>query len=272
MKAEPDQLQTLAQDKMVMQKGGFLYVYTSNETPQNVFFDNLTVTTNLGAVLEETHYYPFGLTMSGISSKVPGILENKKEKFQGQPLDNELGLNWYGFKWRNHDPQIGRFVQINPLSADYVHNSTYAFSENKVISHIELEGLESLNAKKINNPALRRILRENVQEKLKEFNDNAGKSFSVTGSVGLGVGIKAKLGTVGTEAFLNGPQLEGTVTAGGKVTTSLDKLFANNRNISVDDSVTLDLKRKFLQLHQQSGAFSSFRLVKTKKVGDDIAA
>src|SRR6186713_164461 len=51
----------------------------------------------------------------------------------------------YEFKWRMHDPQIGRFWQVDPLSEDYVHNSTYAFSENKVTSHVELEGLESFS-------------------------------------------------------------------------------------------------------------------------------
>ena len=82
--------------------------------------------------------------MAGISSKAAGKLENKNDKFQGQPFDDDLGLNWYGFKWRNHDPQIGRFIQIDPLANDYVYNSTYAFSENKVTNHVELEGLESV--------------------------------------------------------------------------------------------------------------------------------
>jgi hypothetical protein len=42
-----------------------------------------------------------------------------------------------------HDPQIGRFWQVDPLAEKYVYNSTYAFSENKVVSHRELEGLEA---------------------------------------------------------------------------------------------------------------------------------
>ncbi len=82
--------------------------------------------------------------MAGISSKAAGKVENKDKTFQGQKFDAELGLNYYQFKWRNHDPQTGRFIEVDPLANDYVYNSTYAFSENKVIGHIELEGLEAV--------------------------------------------------------------------------------------------------------------------------------
>lgn len=87
--------------------------------------------------------YVFGLTMAGISSKAAGSLENKK-KFVSQDLDDDLGLNWYQFKYRNHDPQIGRFVQIDPLADKFVYNSTYAYAENKPTLGIDLEGLELL--------------------------------------------------------------------------------------------------------------------------------
>ena len=97
-----------------------------------------------GTLLEETHYYPFGLTMKGISTGATGILHNKEKTFQNQQIDEDLDLNWVQFKYRNHDPQIGRFIEVDPLSDKYVHNSTYAFSENKVTAHVELEGLESI--------------------------------------------------------------------------------------------------------------------------------
>lgn len=83
--------------------------------------------------------------MANISSQAAGKLQNKEKTFQGQKFDDDLGVDWYSFKYRNHDAQIGRFIEIDPLAEDYVYNSTYAFSENKVTSHIELEGLESLS-------------------------------------------------------------------------------------------------------------------------------
>ncbi|MEQ1676747.1 MAG: DUF6443 domain-containing protein, partial [Chitinophagaceae bacterium] len=127
-------------------KSGYLYIFVSNSTSNiDVFFDNLQVTHVRGPLLEENSYYPFGLTQAGISSKALSFGEpkNKEKTFQGQRFDDDLGINWIQFKWRNHDPQIGRFVEIDPLSEKYVYNSTYAFSENKVIVHVELEGLES---------------------------------------------------------------------------------------------------------------------------------
>jgi hypothetical protein len=43
-----------------------------------------------------------------------------------------------------HDARIVRFLSVDPLAPDYPHNSPYAFSENRVIDAIELEGLESV--------------------------------------------------------------------------------------------------------------------------------
>ncbi|HWI93254.1 MAG TPA: DUF6443 domain-containing protein [Flavisolibacter sp.] len=140
----------LQQNDIAIAKNGYFYVYVSNETPNiNVFFDNLSVTHVRGPLLEETHYYPFGLTMQGISSKAIGLggAENKI-KFQGQEFASKefsdgSGLDMYEFKYRMDDPQTGRFWQVDPLADDYVYNSPYAFSENRVTSSIELEGLEA---------------------------------------------------------------------------------------------------------------------------------
>ena len=58
--------------------------------------------------------------------------------------DDEVSGSWnsINYKYRMHDPRIGRFFAVDPLAADYPHNSPYAFSENRVIDGVELEGLE----------------------------------------------------------------------------------------------------------------------------------
>ncbi len=48
-----------------------------------------------------------------------------------------------------YDPRIGRFFAVDPLTADYPWNSPYAFSENRVIDGVELEGLEYIHYKAI---------------------------------------------------------------------------------------------------------------------------
>jgi len=134
---------THVKQNLPVNTNGYLYIYVSNATPNiDVFWDNLQVTHSRGALLEESSYYPFGLKMAGISNQAAGKLQNKDKTFQGQKFDDDLGVDWYSFKWRNHDAQIGRFIEIDPLSHDYRHNSPYAFSENRVIDGRELEGLE----------------------------------------------------------------------------------------------------------------------------------
>jgi RHS repeat-associated protein len=135
VQGSPDQLQTLATSTIIMKKTGFLYVYTSNESAQDVFFDNIVVTHNAGPLVEETHYYPFGLTMAGISSKA---LKNPYAKnnfnYNGIEQNDEFGLNQYEAYYRTLDPQIGRWNQMDPVSGKYPGISPYNSNFNNPIS------------------------------------------------------------------------------------------------------------------------------------------
>ncbi len=64
--------------------------------------------------------------------------------FQGTEKDNEVKGqgNSVNYKYRMHDPRVGRFFVIDPLNYQFPHNSPYTFSENRVIDGIELEGAE----------------------------------------------------------------------------------------------------------------------------------
>ncbi len=87
-------------------------------------------------------YYPYGSLQPGRYSQTA---VTSRYGFQGQEKDNEIRGegNSLNFKYRMHDARIGRFFALDPLSPEYPHNSPYAFSENRAIHAIELEGLEA---------------------------------------------------------------------------------------------------------------------------------
>ncbi len=72
--------------------------------------------------------------------------------FQNQETDPELWDGAIAFKYRIEDPRLNRFFSIDPLAGKYPHNSPYAFSENRLIDGIELEGLEFIRRKSFSSP------------------------------------------------------------------------------------------------------------------------
>jgi len=134
----------------IAQKNGYVYIYVSNESPVNVFFDNLQVVHTRGAILEETHYYPFGLTMAGISSKALAFGNpSNKLKFNGVELSSQdfndgSGLELYETSFRSYNAQIGRFLQIDALSEFNFSWSVYVFAQNNPISFSDPHGLDTI--------------------------------------------------------------------------------------------------------------------------------
>jgi RHS repeat-associated protein len=90
-------------------------------------------------------------------------LEDYRYGFQGQEKDDEIKGegNSLNYTFRMHDPRVGRFFAVDPLFREYPHNSTYAFSENRVIDLNELEGLETghSNARASRSSRMRPVIR-----------------------------------------------------------------------------------------------------------------
>jgi len=86
-----------------------------------------------------------GLEVNGVSEKK--CVRTYRYGFNGQEKDDEWkgSGNSVNFAFRMHDPRLGRFLSVDPLSSSYPWNSTYAFAENRVIDGIDLEGLEYLD-------------------------------------------------------------------------------------------------------------------------------
>ncbi|HEX6431343.1 MAG TPA: RHS repeat-associated core domain-containing protein, partial [Niastella sp.] len=154
-----------------MTKNGYLYIYLSNESPDiDVFFDNLQVTHTSGPMLEETHYYPFGLTMAGISPKaiMPNKAENKY-KYNGYVLTNDFDINLYETFYRSHDPQIGRFWQIDPKVEGTESWSPYTSMLNNPIRFADPLGDSAITSGDI----------ESINEYLRMLGERTGNTYAL---------------------------------------------------------------------------------------------
>ena len=122
-------------------KNGYAYIYVSNESDEPVYFDNLKVSHTRGSIVEENHYYAYGLKIAAISSHVlPAANEGNTKNnylYQGDfsQFDEEVG--WNDFELRNYDPQIGRWIQQDPYDQ---YESPYVGMGNDPVNGVDPDG------------------------------------------------------------------------------------------------------------------------------------
>ncbi len=94
--------------------GGYILVYIDNQSiGKSVWFDDVHIEHFTSKVLEETHYYPFGLTVGIDQAGQPG-LPGQPFKYNGIGLEKHFGLETYETFYRGLDPQLGRFNSVDP--------------------------------------------------------------------------------------------------------------------------------------------------------------
>ena len=117
---------------------GYLQVLVVNESNVDVWFDDLAITHTEALIVQENHYDPWGLNLAGIETAGS---PNHKHQYLGQEKQDEFGLNWLDFNFRQYDPQLGRFHQIDPLADAISAITPYQYAFNNPILFSDPSGL-----------------------------------------------------------------------------------------------------------------------------------
>jgi RHS repeat-associated protein len=89
--------------------------------------------------VQETHYDPWGLELTGIGYEYAGVKKNKY-LYNGKELIEEAGLQYYDYGARMYDPAIGRWGVVDPKSELYYHFSPYNYTLNNPVLFIDPDG------------------------------------------------------------------------------------------------------------------------------------
>ncbi|MCI5055768.1 MAG: RHS repeat-associated core domain-containing protein, partial [Flavobacteriales bacterium] len=102
---------------------------------------NGSIEKDQGEVMQEQHYYPFGMKMEGPWSTISGT-ENLYQ-YNGKELNTDFGLDWldYGARW--YDPSIARWHAIDPLADDFSNWNPYHYVHNNPMKLVDPTGMNA---------------------------------------------------------------------------------------------------------------------------------
>ena len=131
----------------------FNYVFSYLDHLGNVRLNYSTdPSTNTLKIIEENHYYPFGLKHSNYNATISGFIKtaagitlrgvaptpdvstssaSNNYKYNGKELQDELGLNVYDYGASNYYPALGSFDNMYKYTEKYYHlNRTFLICQN----------------------------------------------------------------------------------------------------------------------------------------------
>ena len=101
-----------------------------------------TATGYRAEVLFASYYYPFGMQMPG---RIDDVISKYRYGFNGKESDPEGmggGGSTYDYGFRIYNPQIARFLSVDPLMKSFPWLTPYQYASNDPIRNIDIDGLE----------------------------------------------------------------------------------------------------------------------------------
>uniref|UniRef100_UPI002616A91C RHS repeat domain-containing protein n=1 Tax=Flavobacterium sp. TaxID=239 RepID=UPI002616A91C len=135
--------------------GRLFYVYNYTDHLGNVRMSYTDNGVAVPKILEENHYYPFGLKHENYASEIfERIKETNGElfviqpterrewqyKYNGKEWQDELGLNFYDYGARNYDAAIGRWMNVDNMAEKYYEWSPFNYAINNPVNVIDPDG------------------------------------------------------------------------------------------------------------------------------------
>jgi RHS repeat-associated protein len=129
----------ILEEEMYISKDGYMETFVVNETSEDVWFDNMMVMSVSSVIVQETHYDPWGLELTGLGFQYGGIKANKF-LYNGKELIEDNGLQYYDYGARYFDPTIARFHTIDPKTEIYNSWSQYLYGANNPVRYEDTNG------------------------------------------------------------------------------------------------------------------------------------
>lgn len=170
-----------AEGRLTPNGASFYYEYTVKDHLGNARISFRANGTAI-SILQENHYYPFGLDMEGSwqaqTGTKNGYLYNSKE------LNEDFGLNWYDYGARWYDAAVGRWWSVDPKSDKFSKYAPYCYAINDPVNTIDPDGMEIVAPDKKDQEYL-------IKQLESTFGDDANKIFKFNKSGYLKVDQKA---------------------------------------------------------------------------------
>jgi RHS repeat-associated protein len=100
---------------------------------------DVTTSSSTNEILQENHYYPFGMSME--APWMNDLTANDKPyQYNGKELESFGGLGWYDYGARYYDPTLSMWHGVDPLADKYPNISPYTYVANNPIRYIDPDG------------------------------------------------------------------------------------------------------------------------------------